>query len=164
MQWYFCCINENKFLMKFQWHTSNFYSLMSKSCYISIDLIHIKYWINSINLIVSTVTFFYFKFLQWYSWNKLAFHKSLLMSMSCIAIRIVYQSNRIPIRIVSIVPDRYSALPGTPVWEEIHRRFFSQLLYRYENYIYMVLSFWLDYESGNYIAIKSELYQSLCND
>ena len=32
------------------------------------------------------------------------------MSMSCIAIRIVYRSNRIPIRIVSIVPDRYSAL------------------------------------------------------
>ena len=57
----FCCSNENKFLMKFLWHTSNFYSLMSKSCYISIDLIHLKFWINSINSIVPTVTFFYFK-------------------------------------------------------------------------------------------------------
>ena len=57
----FCCSNENKFLMKFLWHTSNFYSLMSKSCYTSVDLIHLKFWINSINSIVPIVTFFYFK-------------------------------------------------------------------------------------------------------
>ena len=58
MQWYFCCSNENKFLIKFLWHASNFYSLMSKSSYISIYLIHLKYWAKSINLIVPTVTFF----------------------------------------------------------------------------------------------------------
>ena len=32
---------------------------MSKSSYISIDFIHLKYWIDSINLIVPTVTFLF---------------------------------------------------------------------------------------------------------
>ena len=70
-------------------------------------LIHIKYWIKSIDLIVLTVTFLY-KISTMIStkWNYFS-QKSLVMCILCIAICIVYRLRCVLILIVSNYVDIY---------------------------------------------------------